>query len=289
MKQGKHILKTAYVAVTFVAVAMSFVAATYAWFSSNSVVQTDYVTGRADTDTVELQVSSSGGGSFAAQEQAAISQVNETSVEQLLPVSTADLENFVFCAGTVEDAAVNFVKVENEKYYYHGRIYLRAVAEGHSENAKLRLYLDNADESGGALFQNMQGYMANAARLGLAFDGGNRHILRVSEDSNPEANRTFNTVLNGSTLGDGQVIDSSGSSLDAVDDPSEALAVYTIGAEGVTDNSVKPLVTMNLNQIYEVDIYFYMEGCDPDCSDVAQLDALDFHLSFYGILTEEAE
>ncbi|MBR1852613.1 MAG: hypothetical protein IJ794_05635 [Lachnospiraceae bacterium] len=289
MKQGKHILKTAYVAVTFVAVAMSFVAATYAWFSSNSVVQTDYVTGRADTDTVELQVSSSGGGSFAAQEQAAISQVNETSVEQLLPVSTADLENFVFCAGTVEDAAVNFVKVENEKYYYHGRIYLRAVAEGHSENAKLRLYLDNADESGGALFQNMQGYMANAARLGLAFDGGNRHILRVSEYSNPEANRTFNTVLNGSTLGDGQVIDSSGSSLDAVDDPSEALAVYTIGAEGVTDNSVKPLVTMNLNQIYEVDIYFYMEGCDPDCSDVAQLDALDFHLSFYGILTEEAE
>ena len=65
--------------------------------------------------------------------------------------------------------------------------------------------------------------------------------------------------------------------------------MYTIGAEGVSDNSVKSLVTMNLNQIYEVDIYFYMEGCDPDCSDVAQLDALDFHLSFYGILTEEAE
>ncbi|MBP3205571.1 MAG: hypothetical protein J6M66_09130 [Lachnospiraceae bacterium] len=289
MARGKHIWKTAYLAVTSAVVAMSFVAATYAWFSSNSIVQTDYVTGRADTDTVELQVSSSGGGSFEAQERAPISQVNSTSAEQLLPVSTADLDSFVFSTGTVDNAAVSFVKVENERYYYHGRVYLRAVAEGHSENAKLRIYLDNAEESGGALFQNRKGYMANAARLGLKFDGGNRHILRVSEESNPDANRAFNTVLNGSKLGDDQVIDSSGDSLRAVGDPSESLAAYTVGAEGLTDNSVKPLFTMNLNQIYEVDIYFYMEGCDPDCSDVTQLDALDFHLSFYGILTEEAE
>lgn len=112
--------------------------------------------------------------------------------------------------------------------------------------------------------------------------------MRVSEETNPEQNRTVNTVLNGSRLAEGQVIDSSGSSLTAVDDPSEAMADYTVGAEGLADNTVKSLFTMNLNQIYEVDIYFYMEGCDPDCSDVTQLDELDFHLSFYGILTEEA-
>ena len=288
MARVKHILKTAYVAVTSIAVAMSLTAATYAWFSSNSVVKTDYATGRSGTDTVELQISSSGGGSFQPEEKAAIVQVNETQATLLLPVSTADLSNFVYSTGTIEDAAVNFVKVENEKYYYHGRVYLRAAAEGHSENAKLKLYLDDAEESGGAFFANMKGYMANAARLGLTFDGGDAHILRVSEDSNPEKDRTANTVLNGVRLDESQVIDSSGSGLSAVADPSEALATYTVGAEGLTDNTVKSLFTMNLNQIYEVDIYFYMEGCDPDCSDVTQLDELDFHLSFYGILTEEA-
>ncbi len=287
-KQPKRLLKTAYIAVTFIALALSLTAATYAWFSSNSVVKTDYATGRSGTDTVELQVSSSGGGSFQAEAQAAIAQVNEAQATQLLPVSTADLSNFVYSAGTVEDAAVHFEKVENEKYYYHGRIYLRAAAEGHSPNARLKLYLDDAEESGGAFFQNIKGYMANAARLGLTFDGGSAHILRVSEETNPEQNRVVNTVLNGSKLSEGQVIDSSGSSLTAVEDPSEAMADYTVGAEGVTDNTVKSLFTMNLNQIYEVDIYFYMEGCDPDCSDVTQLDELDFHLSFYGILTEEA-
>lgn len=288
MERMKSIVKTAYIAVTSVAVALSLTAATYAWFSSNSVVKTDYATGRSGTDTVELQVSSLGGSSFQPVEQAEITQVNEMKNAQILPVSTADLSNFVYNAGTVDEAAVYFTKVENEKYYYHGRIYLRAAAEGHSENAKLKLYLDDAEESGGAFFRNMKGYMANAARLGLTFDGGDAHILRVSEDTNPEQNRTVNTILNGSKLEDGQVIDSSGSSLTAVADPSEAIAVYTVGAEGLTVDSVKPLFTMNLNQIYEVDIYFYMEGCDPDCSDVTQLDELDFHLSFYGILTEEA-
>ena len=95
MEHGKYALKIEYVAVTSIVLAMSLTAATYAWFSSNSVVETDYATGRSGTDTVELQVSSSGGGSFQAQEQAEISQVNETDATQLLPVSTADLSNFV--------------------------------------------------------------------------------------------------------------------------------------------------------------------------------------------------
>jgi hypothetical protein len=42
---------------------------------------------------------------------------------------------------------------------------------------------------------------------------------------------------------------------------------------------------LELNQIYAVDIYFYLEGCDPDCSDSVSLDGADLHLAFYGVLT----
>jgi len=40
---------------------------------------------------------------------------------------------------------------------------------------------------------------------------------------------------------------------------------------------------MNLNQIYTIDIYFYIEGCDPDCSSQIQYSTSDLQLGFYGI------
>lgn len=46
-------------------------------------------------------------------------------------------------------------------------------------------------------------------------------------------------------------------------------------------------MTMDLNQIYPVDIYFYLEGCDPDCSDDLSFDIADLHLAFYGVLQQE--
>ena len=47
-----------------------------------------------------------------------------------------------------------------------------------------------------------------------------------------------------------------------------------------------PLMYMELNRIYTVDVYLYIEGCDPDCSDSIGLQEADLHLAFYGILEE---
>ena len=70
------------------------------------------------------------------------------------------------------------------------------------------------------------------------------------------------------TLGANQVLSWNGSSVFAVADPSVPIADYTV-TFGASDMSVpqRPLCVMNLNQIYPVDVYFYLEGCDPDCSD----------------------
>lgn len=283
------ILKTAFSAITMLALLASFTAATYAWFSSNSIVTTNRASGRSGTDSVDLQISRSGGDSFQPENQAALLPINPSNSETLMPVSTADLVTFVSSPGMVDGKAIFFKKIEDESCIYHGRIYLRASSQGHSENAKLALYLDNSQEAGGKLVSGLQGYIENAARLGLTFDGGNARILRLSEEKNPDDHRGMNAVLNGVEVVEGQVINGSYDPMRIEQDPSQPIAQFMVGDDGLAANlSLTPLLMMELNHVYTVDVYFYLEGCDPDCIDVSKLDSLNLHLAFYGVLTEEA-
>ena len=273
--------------VTMIAAALALSAATYAWFTTNRLVNTDRATARSGTDTLELQISSAGGNDFQALKEAPIIQVNRTELTELMPVSTADLQSFVYNRLTEDKIAESFRTVTEEQYYYHGRIYLRAVAQGDNVGGRMALYLDEDNEAGGALAQSDGGMVLNAARLGLTFDGENPSIFYLSNVSNPENKQIRNTRINGEILGDGQVLKSSGGTLSAVADPSIPLADRTII---MNDSGAAlpetPLLYMNLNQIYTVDVYFYIEGCDPDCSNSIGLDELDLHLAFYGILEE---
>jgi hypothetical protein len=285
MKRVGRILKTIFWIVTVLAMLAAGTAATYAWFTSNRVVSTDSVSGRSGSDTVELQISSAGGSSFRGSQESSIVQVNQTTATSLMPVSTADLATFVYSPGTVDDMASNFQVVDQEKYYYHGRVYLQAVADGQASGARMALYLDQGSSAGGALAQNDSGNLLNAARLGLTFDSADAVIFRLSDSSNASGNQVRNTQIGGQTLGDNQVLSYSGGSVKAVSDPAVSLDAYTIT---MTDTAVElpdqPLFYLELNRIYTVDIYFYLEGCDPDCSDSISYDGADLHLAFYGIL-----
>ena len=48
----------------------------------------------------------------------------------------------------------------------------------------------------------------------------------------------------------------------------------------------QPLLLMELNREYTMDVYFYLEGCDPDCTDDIWHNGVDLQLAFYGILEE---
>lgn len=222
---------------------------------------------------------------------AAITQVNQTDTEQLMPVSTADLQHFVYVPVTVSGKAQSFAPVDekSEPKYYHGRIYLRAVGNGLSSESKMDLYLD---QSNGILGENLDGNLLNAARLGLKFDGSGSSevIMRLSESSNDPSERAYNTVVNGVTLGDGQVLRSQGTSeVQVVTDPSAPVSDYTVTFQ---NNGIqmpgKSLLTMELGKIYTVDVYFYLEGCDPDCSDSVSFDQSELYLGFYGVLSQGA-
>ena len=256
----KHAFRTWFLSVTMLAAVLSLAAATYAWFTSNRAVGTSTATARTGEETLTLQLSSSGGSAFRDMQTAAITQVNRTSTAKLLPVSTSDLVNFVCAPSTVADQAVHFEKVENEAYYYHGRIYLRASGEGFSGSQVMNLYLDQSEK---LLGKNVDGRLLNAARLGLVFDGDTSKpiILRLSESSNPSDMQSNNTVVNGTKLNGSQVLRYRNGSVSAVSDPSVPVADYAMDASlGLPSRT---LLSMQIGKIYSLDIYFYLEGCDP--------------------------
>lgn len=285
----KHSFRMWFSFVTAICAIMALVASTYAWFSTNKQVSTNLATARTGEETLELQISTKGGANFADENPTSIKQVNSTDKTWLLPVSTSDLQQFVYSPNTVEDKASVFKEVTDEGKYYHGRIYLRATGSGWPEDTRLDLYLD---ESGGVLGENVSGELLTAARLGLLYDEGESGftILRLSDKVLSDADRAYNTVVDGETLGDNQVLKMAGGKVTAVSDPSVLVDDRVISFEnGQANVPDKPLLTMKIGKIYQIDVYFYLEGCDPDCSSSVSFDSADIHLAFYGVLSKEGK
>ena len=282
----RQFLKTGFLVVTICAALAAMTAATYAWFTTNKAVSTGTATARTGDERLELQISSEGGNRFTDQETVSVFQVNQTDQKKMIPVSTDNLVDFVYAPFTSGGDAKKFLRVEKEENYYHGRIYLRAVGDGFAADDRLALYLDQSD---GLLGEASSGALLTASRLGLVFDGAasSAVILRLTEDESSQSQQVYNTVINGQTLGSNQVLQYQNGTVSAATDPSQPIADYTVS---FTSDSIslpsRPLLTMNLNQIYTLDIYFYLEGCDPDCSDGISQDMADIHLAFFGALNQ---
>ena len=91
----KQAFRNWFLCVTAIAALLSLTAATYAWFTSNQEVSTTRASARTAEESLELQISSDGS-TFSNVSSVAIAQVNQTSLTNLLPVSTADLSTFVY-------------------------------------------------------------------------------------------------------------------------------------------------------------------------------------------------
>lgn len=283
----RQFLKTGFLVVTICAALAAMTAATYAWFTTNKAVSTGTATARTGDERLELQISSEGGSRFTDQETVSVFQVNQTDQKNMIPVSTDNLVDFVYAPFTSGGDAKKFLRVEKEENYYHGRIYLRAVGDGFAADDRLALYLDQSD---GILASASSGMLLHASRLGLRFDNDKTVIFRLSDDTNPKDAQTYNTIINGERLGADQVLSYQNGTIKAVTDPSVSLSDYTVSFETSSIRIPdKPLLLMEWNKIYTLDIYFYLEGCDPDCSDSVSFDQADIHLAFYGMLSQGAD
>lgn len=257
--------------------------ATYAWFTaSNRQIFTSKVTAKTSESDVSLLLS--GNDDFSAKKsEAAIVQLNSTSAEKLLPVSTDDLVHFVTGNAIDEKNADTFLPVENEANYYHGRIYLKAEASPDMGDGQMKLYWNNGT-GGGTPMSNMDGGLASAARLGLVFRGEELNQSRIlSLSSAGVQGAGMNTTVNGVEQSGAIVLHSGADgAVSAVADPSRLWLDFAVH-DGRPLPEV-PLCTVQLNKVYTLDIYFYLEGCDPDCvNEIAKNDA-DLTLWLYGQL-----
>ncbi len=250
------------------------VSSTYAWFTVNRRVSTGKVTAQTGQEELQLLLSGSENGPFSATE-ASIVQVNATNKNFLMPVSTANLSTFSVRLSNDGDKTARYGLVEEERNFFHGRIYIKPTAVNMPTSGKLALYFDQGAEAGGALVQDVGGILTTAGRLGLKFQTpqAETYIFRLA----PEETQTGQVVVNYSPE----------TGFLEVQDPSRDLSAFEIKRTG--DEVVlpaKPLAVLELNQTYILDIYFYLEGCDPDCTEKISMHQIDLHMAFYGVLTE---
>lgn len=276
-KYSRRAIRLALLAAILLLAAMG--TATYAWFTAaNRQVSTQRISARTSQTELKLQVSTSQ--SFGSDaEETMIRQVNKTSLTELMPVSTDDLASFVYCPVTDNAVAATFRPVEGEQYYYHGRIYIRAAARNLPEGTMVSVYLDGSDGKNPILGIS-DGQMQNAARLGLHVGGDNAQnvILRLTDASNG-AGSAMNTRVNGVNQPAGIVLHSAGTgAVTSVADPSLLWEECTMK----TDGAAKELFRLKPNVTYPLDVYFYLEGCDPDCTNIIAADMAEIGLRFYG-------
>lgn len=278
-----HKVKTISIFTALVLLILALGGTTFAWFTRNRVTETDRVTSGTGEDSVELYVSSDGGANFKELKEADILQINDADKERLMPVSTADLKTFFFSGGSQGKVVSSFVEDSEEKYFYHGRIYLKAVIKGQNAGKTMNLYLD---ETNGSPLWSESEELINASRLGLTFDGGNPVIISLSDKSNvgDEEYKTT-TVVGGVEIAEGSVLGVGAGGITAVPDPARPAADFSISInEGEAKIPAASLMELQSNKIYTVDIYYYMEGCDPDCNGVVALKDINLQLAFYGVL-----
>lgn len=252
--------------VTLIALILVAMGATYAWFSLDRVSNTDRVSAKTNQDTVDLYVSSQGGTSFTNTYEADIKQVGNATKDELMPVSTDNLNQFVYAAISTSEK-LQLAKDTKGQYYYHGRVYLKAKATGDHSGQKMTVYLDGSQEAGGDILSASDKKMINASRVGLTVGGKQAIIINFD---NEKADKVVN--CNGSTI-------------TYVKDPSNYVNDYLLKVvDGKATRPARALMTIELNKEYPVDIYYYMEGFDDDCTEAICEDDVKLHLAFFGVL-----
>lgn len=303
MKKVRQYLSLWAIGAAAVITAATLTAATYAWFSANREVETEKVTARTGSVSLALQISREGGDQFSSKTEtdtdgeiytsgtiySVVSLKERENV--LMPVSTGDLQTFVYSPMTDDGQATEGtlrvlhgdVEAENqlaETLYYHDTLYLRLTGDDSiPADTQANLYLDKLDKL--PIVEAPEGsQLLAASRLGLIIDGGTPLILRFAEDGE---NALSNTVLDGEQLAAGLVlIEKDGSIIPSEKDPSHLLEDYQYSG---SDAQPASLVTMKLGQIYQLDIFFYLEGCDPDClTEQVGWDSASLALAFYAAL-----
>ena len=286
---GKYLKSTFLLAVCMtLAALLVLTTATFAWFTANSRVSASRVETSTAYEDLTLYVKAPSDSAFTGN-TCRLEQIAGSTT--LRPVSTDDLLSFVYCPQTVSDNAESFARVSDirdQNLFFLGAVDLRAETAGEGAGGRVAVYLEES-EALGALVQKTdeESLLLNAARLGLMLRDHpeTARIFYLSDTENDEDDQIRNTVIDGELQPDGIVLHStSAGRVTAADDPALPLGGFMLPEEG---DPGQPLFDLEPYTDYTLDVFFYLEGCDPDCSEAVEYDAADLGLAFYATLAPE--
>ena len=281
----------AYIALVMMALAATLGAATYAWFTSNMKVNTNSVSVRSDTSKLVLELGDASRGSWSQRGDVALASNANGSVT-LYPVSTFDLNGFAACAqnNTAGDAAVFEQAKDDGSAYYHGWIDLRPTITGTGASkvkGKVSLYLTES-----LVPQGADAELLRAARVGIKISSGGQVLAtNIFElDSSDSGHRgehptTAPAGLVGYT--DGMLLGWQNGQLACGADVKQDPAAFTLDTSETAARPQSSLATLALGQTYRLDIYYYIEGTDPDSADYLHQDPGTLHLALFATLDGE--
>ena len=261
--------------IVLVAILAVAIVATYAWFTSNSRVNTNEVSVQSDSDALSFQMSATGDGGWSGSEEYALTSadasVDAGGTKRLYPVSTFDLDGFARCTLTNGNGqATVFEQAPDGEDFYHGWVYLRADLTGNAASTMggvVRLYLRDAPVPSGS-----DQTLLRASRIGIKFSRGGSVektlIFRLDDSASAHrAEHPMTAPIDLPSYRDGMVLGWSGGQLACASDPSTTYDDYEIGSGEDASRPSNELLAMELGQTYRMDVYFYIEGTDPDSAD----------------------
>ena len=281
----------AYIALVMVALAATLGVATYAWFTSNMKVNTNSVSVHSDTSKLLLELGDASRGSWSQQGDVSLVS-NASGTVTLYPVSTFDLNGFAACAqnNSAGDASVFEQAKDNGSAYYHGWIDLRPTITGTGASkvkGKVSLYLAES-----LVPQGTDAELLCAARVGIKISSGNQVLAtNIFElDSSDGGHRgehptTAPTGLAGYT--DGMLLGWQNGQLACGADVKQDPAAFTLDTSETATRPQNALATLTLGQTYRLDIYYYIEGTDPDSASYLYQDPGTLHLALFATLDGE--
>lgn len=272
----KRLQGSAFLALFWIAVlAVTLTTATYAWFTISAITNVEPMEGGVSRGDGNLLISSSRQGPFEKECRLQLSG----NVQELMPLSTADLEHFYEASGQNAAGIVKLYRdatAQAEERALHGTVYLR------SEYGACDVYLKRSGLDFGT-----DGQVLAAARLGLritAQNGNSTRIFRLDELGNTGSAVSKLTVPDGGTVV--SAVNGAGSA-SFVRDPSVAIGDYLAVENGADDQEPEAgrqmLCTIQADEIVSVEFWLYLEGCDEQCINEVQERSTGIQLAFAGV------
>lgn len=279
-------LRRVSIVVALIALVAALGAATYAWFTNNAAVNTNSVSVHSNDSRLMVELGDAASGAWSSAGDVAFSSNSPDSLT-LYPVSTFDLSGFAEC--THNDAsgqAIHFEQAQDGQHFYHGWIDLRASVTGSGAaqaTGPVSLYLADSLAPAGA-----DPELLRAARVGLKFSQ-NRRVVKTcyfaldAADGGHRAEHPA-TVPGLDGYADGMLLGWENGALACAPDGVEDASSYTMGADESATRPQNALLSLNQGEQYRLDVYYYIEGTDPDSADYLYGNVGILHVNLFAVL-----